>query len=712
MNNFKKFLNLIHINQSSFYVLIALIIISFSITFYLLLPNNELVKDPQNLLILLSIDVILVILLFGLLTRQIILILIFRKRNYQESRLHIKFVNLFTLIALGPAIGVVIITSLFFNLELRTWYGKAVKEAIINSNIVARSYSNEIQEELISDIQLISREIIKVARNNEVNKDLMDKELQDYLNLRTISNIYVFNLDKKVLSSFNDKELKNFIYPSNNIFNILDKSQIYIYQPEENSITAYQKLFFFDDTYLQINRKFNNNIWKHIEDTSRAFEIYTSKEEESKGIQITFSMIFVLFSICFILIAILIGLRLAGRLSKPMSKLIESANRISTGNLNSFVDEDQQFKEINVLIRSYNQMINEIKNNQDVILAKSEEDEKKRLFIEAILSLLTTGVISLDQNFKINLINKSSLRILKKDEEDLISTDIINVFPELKKIFEDFKSSNLNISQHQLEYIIDDNIRNLNIKIIKEKENNQISGYVVTIDDMTSLILAEKHAAWSDIARKIAHEVKNPLTPIKLSSERIQTKFIDKNLNKDDLIKLTNTISRQVDDIGKLIDEFSSFARMPNPEMKLENLNLTIQECFDFFSNSYNEIKFALEEDKHTINFQFDKFQISQALNNLIKNSIEAVVNIPNPSIKIIFNKVGQKVIIKIIDNGIGVKSENIRKLFEPYYTTKEKGTGLGLSIVKKILEDHNGSIKIEKNTKLSGSTVTVTFKI
>mgnify|MGYP001389016180 CR=1 FL=1 len=238
-----------------------------------------------------------------------------------------------------------------------------------------------------------------------------------------------------------------------------------------------------------------------------------------------------------------------------------------------------------------------------------------------------------------------------------------------------------------------------------------IAGYVVSIDDMTSLILAEKHAAWSDIAKKIAHEVKNPLTPIKLSAERIEKKSKDKKINHEAISLLTNTISNQVDDIGKLVDEFSSFARMPEAEIKLDNLSQALKESYNLFANSHNKINMKIDISQKDVYYQFDRFQISQAFKNIIKNSIEAVNNIPNPSITVSLNESYGKIRFSVIDNGIGIDEKKISKLFEPYFTTKEKGTGLGLSIVKKIVEDHNGIIKIEKNKDMAGTSTHITFE-
>ena len=713
MINLSKFLRSIHITKFSFYLLILLIILSFSITFYLLLPNNQLVKDPQNLQFLLLADVIFVLVLLSMIIRQILLVFIYKKKNIGEPRLYIKFVNLFTAMALGPAIGVVIITSLFFNLELQTWYGGAVRDAVVSSNIVARDYENEIHLELISDIQLITREFIKVSRNNEVQKNAIERALQEFINIRTISNIYLFNRKGDVFLSFEeDQRIENFSFPDNSIFSLLDKNQVYIFQQNENSISAYKKINFLNDIFVQVNRNLNNNIWKHISDTRRAYEIYTLKEEESSGIQITFSMIFVLFSLCFILIAVLIGFNLARRLSKPISNLIESANEISKGNFDAKVSEDDQFEEVKVLLTSYNKMINEIQSKQNQILRKSEEDETKRIFIEAILSLLTIGVISLDDNFNINLYNKSSLKILGKKPEDFEKKNFLNVFPEWSKIVDNFKKSKRLIENFQIETMINDNARNLNLRIIKEIKENSISGYVVTIDDMTSLILAEKHAAWSDIARKIAHEVKNPLTPIKLSAERIEKKIIEKSINFKDINNLTQTISKQVDVIGKLVDEFSSFARMPKAEIKLDNLSKTLKESFNLFLHSHSKVNMKLLSKTKDIYFQFDRFQITQAFNNIIKNSVEAVSNIPNPSITVDLLENNNQIKFIVKDNGVGVDENKISKYFEPYFTTKDKGTGLGLSIVKKIIEDHGGLIKIEKNKNMAGTTTVITFDI
>ncbi len=704
MFNLSKLLKSIHLSRLSFYFLIFLIILSFSITFYLLLPNNDLVKDPRRLQFFLLADVIFVILLISIIIRQIVLILVRRRKSYDESRLYIKFVNLFAAMALGPAIGLVIITSLFFNLELRTWYGDAVRDAVVNSNIVARNYENEIQAEIVSDTQLIMREILKVSQNNEVNIQSIRTALSEFINLRTISSIYIFNTEGNIYLSLKDPDNKNFSLPSNAIFKVVNQNRVYIFQLDKNSITAYKKINFLNDVYMQVNRNLNTNIWDHISATKEAFEIYTIKEGESSGIQITYSMIFVLFSICFILVAILIGFNLASNLSKPITNLIKSANKISEGNFDAKVSEADQFQEIKVLLSSYNKMISEIENKQNELISKSQEDEEKRIFIEAILSLLTIGVISLDKNFNILLYNKTLTKLFRSTKTFKINDNFLFYFPEWKKIFENFETSNKVLLNFQYDFTLYDDQRNFNIRVIKEINDNKIEGYVVALDDATSLILAEKHAAWSDIARKIAHEVKNPLTPIKLSAERIEKKFLDAKTDKEDISLLTKTISRQVDDIGKLVDEFSSFARMPEAEIKLDNLSKCLEEAYLLYFNTRKDIKLNLIKPDNDIYFHFDTLQISRCFNNLIKNAIEAVEKIPNPAIEVLMTTDVKNIKIEIKDNGVGIDEKMLSKIFEPYFTTKTKGTGLGLSIVKRIIEDHGGKIKIEKNKNMAGT--------
>ena len=712
MNSIKIFIKNLEIKNYFLYIFIFLILSCFTLTYILLIPDSELVKDKSNILRLLLIDTVLVIILIGLTIRQITLIFINRKKNLAASRLYIKFINLFTLISLIPTIGVIIIAGLFYNLELQTWFGPAVKSTIINSNVVADDYLKLKTENLKVNTESIGRNIY----NLKIIGNLLDKDINRIkLNheQKNLQDIYIFNSLNEIISySSITKSIENFIYPTEDIFKILDTGKIYITQKENNTLTAYYKLNFFDDAYLMINDDMNETIYNHLFETAKAITAYNNLEKNTTRLQISFSMIFVLFSLCLLLIAILIGFRMAHNLSKPITNLIESSKKVSKGDFNAKVSESDEFDEISLLLKSFNQMIVEIEIKQKQLIEKNIEIENRRLFTEAVLTTLSTGVIALDNNYNIRLINKAASNILGISENKMKNKNFFDFFDNnlenIKSNLDNKVYKNLN---QQIEYNYNNNIRNLFIKFSLEILSNKTVEYVVTIDDLTSLILAEKHAAWSDVARKIAHEIKNPLTPIKLSAERIERKINENNYNKDTFVSLAKTISRQVDDIGKLIDEFSSFARLPKPEIIKDNFAIILKENFEIYLNSHTDINFKLNNQYKELFCFIDKFQMSLVLTNLTKNAIEAVKKLKNPSITFEIYKDKKNIILNIIDNGIGIDKDKINKIFMPYYTTKDKGTGLGLSICKKIIEDHGGEISMKKN-KLSGSTVTVLLPI
>ena len=712
MNSIKRFIKNLEIKNYILYIFILLILSCFTLTYILLIPDSELVKDKSNILRLLLIDTVLVIILIGLTIRQITLIFINRKKNLAASRLYIKFINLFTLISLIPTIGVIIIAGLFYNLELQTWFGPAVKSTIINSNVVADDYLKLKTENLKVNTESIGRNIY----NLKIIGNLLDKDINRIkLNheQKNLQDIYIFNSLNEIISySSITKSIENFIYPTEDIFKILDTGKIYITQKENNTLTAYYKLNFFDDAYLMINDDMNETIYNHLFETAKAITAYNNLEKNTTRLQISFSMIFVLFSLCLLLIAILIGFRMAHNLSKPITNLIESSKKVSKGDFNAKVSESDEFDEISLLLKSFNQMIVEIEIKQKQLIEKNIEIENRRLFTEAVLTTLSTGVIALDNNYNIRLINKAASNILGISENKMKNKNFFDFFDNnlenIKSNLDNKVYKNLN---QQIEYNYNNNIRNLFIKFSLEILSNKTVEYVVTIDDLTSLILAEKHAAWSDVARKIAHEIKNPLTPIKLSAERIERKINENNYNKDTFVSLAKTISRQVDDIGKLIDEFSSFARLPKPEIIKDNFAIILKENFEIYLNSHTDINFKLNNQYKELFCFIDKFQMSLVLTNLTKNAIEAVKKLKNPSITFEIYKDKKNIILNIIDNGIGIDKDKINKIFMPYYTTKDKGTGLGLSICKKIIEDHGGEISMKKN-KLSGSTVTVLLPI
>ncbi|MBI28732.1 MAG: hypothetical protein CMI95_02430 [Pelagibacteraceae bacterium] len=696
----------------SFYIFIIITFISFLGTFILLLPGSELVKDKSSLGLLLLLDTILVIILASLLIRQILLIFINKRKDYSSSKLYIKFINLFTVISLGPTIGVVIIAALFFNLEIANWYGAAVKSTIVNSNAVANEYLLQKQENLEVNIQSISKDIFEYGLKNNLTRSELQRIIKNNFEIKKLEDIFVFDISNDIIAYKSLKNgIENFLPPNNNIINIINSGKIYINQKNNNILSAYYKLPFLKNTYLLINDDINETIYNHLFETAKAITAYKNLENKNSNIQISFSMIFVLFSVCLLLISLLLGFRMAGKLSEPISNLIKSSQKVSKGNFDAKVSEINDYDEISLLLKSFNKMIFEIEKQQKKLIENNVEIENRRLFTEAVLASLSTGVIALNKNFNITLSNESVKEIINKSEKEIIGKNLFDIFPTLVDIKSKIENNKNNNLTKQIEYNINDNIKNLFIKIATEIKQKNIIGYVVTIDDLTSLILAEKHAAWSDIARKIAHEIKNPLTPIKLSAERIEKKIQDNKFDKNNFISLAKTISSQVDDIGKLIDEFSSFARLPEADIKKDDFINILNECFNFYANAHTDINFKLENKYDKIICPFDRFQMSLVINNLTKNAVEAVSKIKNSSIIFKTSLLEKSFKIDIIDNGIGLDMNKMSKIFKPYFTTKEKGTGLGLSICKKIIEDHNGKISIKKNSS-TGTTASILLNL
>ena len=604
----------------SFYIFIIITFISFLGTFILLLPGSELVKDKSSLGLLLLLDTILVIILASLLIRQILLIFINKRKDYSSSKLYIKFINLFTVISLGPTIGVVIIAALFFNLEIANWYGAAVKSTIVNSNAVANEYLLQKQENLEVNIQSISKDIFEYGLKNNLTRSELQRIIKNNFEIKKLEDIFVFDISNDIIAYKSLKNgIENFLPPNNNIINIINSGKIYINQKNNNILSAYYKLPFLKNTYLLINDDINETIYNHLFETAKAITAYKNLENKNSNIQISFSMIFVLFSVCLLLISLLLGFRMAGKLSEPISNLIKSSQKVSKGNFDAKVSEINDYDEISLLLKSFNKMIFEIEKQQKKLIENNVEIENRRLFTEAVLASLSTGVIALNKNFNITLSNESVKEIINKSEKEIIGKNLFDIFPTLVDIKSKIENNKNNNLTKQIEYNINNNIKNLFIKIATEIKQKNIIGYVVTIDDLTSLILAEKHAAWSDIARKIAHEIKNPLTPIKLSAERIEKKIQDNKFDKNNFISLAKTISSQVDDIGKLIDEFSSFARLPEADIKKDDFINILNECFNFYANAHTDINFKLENKYDKIICPFDRFQMSLVINNLTK---------------------------------------------------------------------------------------------
>jgi two-component system nitrogen regulation sensor histidine kinase NtrY len=402
-----------------------------------------------------------------------------------------------------------------------------------------------------------------------------------------------------------------------------------------------------------------------------------------------------------LLSAVWIGLTFANYLVAPIRRLIGAAQVVSTGNLYVQVPTRRSEGDLAQLGETFNKMTQELRTQRDDIVRARDLIDSRRRFTEAVLAGASAGVIGVDAESCISILNRSAERLIGCSEADALGRPLTDIVPELAEMFEGARTGPQRLVQGQVTINRNGRERNLSVRVTSEQSGAAEGGYVVTLDDITELVAAQRTSAWADVARRIAHEIKNPLTPIQLSAERLRRKYA--SVIKDDggiFQQCTDTIVRQVDDIKRMVDEFSRFARMPKPVIEAEDVADMLRQVvfLQRVGNADIDIDVQIEEDPMPA--RFDRRLISQALTNIIKNATEAIAAVPAAElgrghIRVSAGREGTDVVIDVVDNGIGLPKENRSRLLEPYVTTREKGTGLGLAIVGRILEEHGGGIEL-----------------
>ncbi|MDB2584362.1 ATP-binding protein, partial [Alphaproteobacteria bacterium] len=629
-----------------------------------------------------------------------------------------KILLIFATIVMTPTLLIAFFSIFIFDTALSGWFNKKISTAISQSVEVANQYLEEHQSAMRGDIL----ELVNIINSNSNNLSSDKIKFNKFLDKYTLSH----NLSEAVIidSIGNVLAFSQFVFEYTyadipaDYYNLANKNEIIISKEENsNKLRAFIKLSQFVDAYLLITRFVDERVLNAIESTSIAASDYQSIELKTLDIKISFIVIFILITIILLLSSLIIGLSIANRLLNPITLLIKGAEEVGGGNLDYKIPKSILSKininEIKALAVSFNLMISDLKSNRVDLEYANDQLDKRRKFSESVLSGVYSGVIGLNKNLEINLPNITASNLLGISIAKDYGKPIIEIVPEFKNLINLMLSLKQNVVEEKISIIRDDKVLNLITRLVVQKSENTIIGYVITFDDVTNLIAAQKMAAWSDVARRIAHEIKNPLTPIRLSSERLIKKLNnDSHINKELFKNSLTMINKQVDDIDHLVNEFSSFARMPSPKLKVINLSEIIFDFIQPLIPSFPYVVFKLDQPKKNALIMGDEKQIRQACGNLIKNSYENIFlnKIENGEICILFEVKNSFVIVSINDNGTGISKSHISEITEPYFTTKEGGTGLGLAITKKIIEDHNGTflIKSIKKPRLTS----VVFKI
>ncbi len=675
--------------------------------------------NSRTVLILLTIDLVLLLALSVVVIRRVVKVWVARKKGSAGSRLHIQLVALFGLVAITPAIVVAVFSLLFFGLGIESWFSDRVRTALEGANVVAESYLKEHQENIRNAIAAMADDINREGVVLYANPTALDQTLVIQTALRSLTEAVVFVGRGRVLAKSGSSLVLDFeMVPDWAIEAARDGRIAMLTSERGDRVRALIRLDEAWDTFLYIGRYVDHNVLQHLEQTQRAVTAYKQLEGRRSGIQITFAMVFVVVGLMLLFSAVWVGLLFANRLARPISQMIAAAEKVRAGDLSARVDEKAGHDEIDTLARAFNRMTSQLEGQRSELMGANRQLELRHRFTETVLAGVSAGVIGLDDKGCVNLPNRSASELLATDLEPFIGKSLKEAVPEMVGLLNRVMERPDRLAQGQIKLIRQGGSRTLLVRIAAEGGADKALGFVVTFDDISDLLSAQRKAAWADVARRIAHEIKNPLTPIQLSAERLKRKYLQQ-ITKDPEVftACTETIIRQVGDIGRMVDEFSSFARMPQPVMERYDLLELCRQSIFLQKTSFPGIEFSFQCDAETLEMNMDSRLMGQALTNLLKNAAESIESkakdgggknknggqkkdTPLGQVEVTVAPSDGRAEIIIEDDGYGFPEQSRETLTEPYVTTREKGTGLGLAIVKKIMEDHHGTLILENRSK------------
>src|ERR1700681_1914438 len=625
-----------------------------------------------------------------------------RRRGRAAARLHVQIVSLFSVIAVLPAVLVAIVANVTIDRGLDRLFSGPTREVIQNSLIVANAYLHE-------HAQLIRGDILGMANDVAHARPLFDQDRATFRELltssaasRNLPGAMLIDKDRNILETAQTAIQLAFTTPPPEFLSNIDETepQIAVF-PEANYVAAVIRLRAFNDTFLYVARLLDPHVVAQLRQTEASVAEYAELEQRRLGLQVNYALIFAVIALTILMASILIGLNFANWLVAPIRRLMSAANIVSTGDLHVQVPVLRSEGDLAQLGETFNKMTQELRPQRDELVSASDLIDSRRRFIEAVLSSASAGIIGVDASGSVGILNRSAEKLIRHAESETLGHPLSDVLPELDDMMKTAREGTQRLVQGQITISRDGHERNLSVRVSAEQTSHSRDSYIITLDDITELVSAQRTSAWADVARRIAHEIKNPLTPIQLSAERIRRKF-GRVITEDKAVfeQCTDTIVRQVDDIRRMVDEFSRFARMPKPVMEGEDVADTVRQAVFLMRVGHPDIDIEAEIKEEPMRAQFDRRLISQALTNIIKNATEAIEAVPAEQlgkgrIDVIAARENDDIVIDVIDNGVGLPKVSRARLLEPYVTTREKGTGLGLAIVGRVLEDHGGRIEL-----------------
>lgn len=672
--------------------------------------------SPRLVLGFLLLDLVLLLALATLVAWRLVALWMARRSGTAGSRLHVRLVILFGLVAITPTIIMAVYSTLTINLGFQAWFGERVAQVVSASVSVAEAYVEEHKMMIRADILAMGNDINRAVPLYYQDRGAFAELVSQQAQLRSLADAYVVTSSGEVLAKSGMSFSGTFAAPSAaSIARAAGGDVVILASERDAQVRALLKLERFLDAYLYVSRFVDPRVLNTAMQARRAASDYAALEGQRGGIQIAFAMIYLALAMLVLLAAIAVGFWLANRLVEPITRLAVASERLRDGDLTARVEIAPGSDEIGALSRAFNRMAGQLEGQRSELLGANLQLDRRRRFTEAVLGGVTSGVIGLDADGKVNLANGAAMNLLDSRGENLAGLSLETVVPEMQPLLLDARARPGRVIEGEINLGGGDVSRNLLVRVATVSDAGERdgapspageagrAGFVVTFDDISALVSAQRMAAWADVAKRIAHEIKNPLTPIQLSAERLRRKYGREIISDPEIFeRCTETIIRQVREIGRMIDEFSSFARMPAPVLRQENLNEIARQAVFQQQLAAPLIRIGFVHPGQPVRIFCDRAQISQALVNIIKNATEAIEARKqmdgvegNIEVRIAIDKAG-RIILSVLDNGCGLPREIRRRLTEPYVTTREKGTGLGLAIVHKIAEDHNARIVLQ----------------
>jgi two-component system, NtrC family, nitrogen regulation sensor histidine kinase NtrY len=689
-------------------VAIGLALLAAAVTFVVLtgLTSIEPTREVALSFILMNGATILV--LGGIIFGKVLQLTQARRHGQAAARLHVQVVSLFSVIAVLPAVLVAIVANVTIDRGLDRLFSGTTHTVIENSLTISRAYMRAHGD-------LIRGDIVGMANDVAHARPLYDQDRQSFTEFLTASagarklpEAMMIDKDRHILVNAQTGINVGFAEPPAGFLDNVNENEpeIAIF-PEESYVGALIRLRAYQDTFLYVARRLDPEVVDQLKRTEASVAEYAEYESRRLGRQVNFALVFAVIALTLLMVSVLLGLNFADWLVTPIRRLMGAANLVSTGDLHVQVPVLRSEGDLAQLGETFNKMTQELRTQRDELVNASELIDSRRRFIEAVLSSASAGIIGVDASGSVGILNRSAEKLIGHAESETLDHPLSDVLPELDEMMKTARESTQRLVQGQITINRDGAERILSVRVTAEQTSQTRDSYIITLDDTTELVSAQRTSAWADVARRIAHEIKNPLTPIQLSAERIRRKF-GKVITEDKAVfeQCTDTIVRQVDDIRRMVDEFSRFARMPKPVIEGEDVADTVRQAVFLMRVGHPDVDIEAEIKEEPLRAKFDRRLISQALTNIIKNATEAIEAVPADQLErgridVIAGRENDDIVIDVVDNGVGLPKVSRARLLEPYVTTREKGTGLGLAIVGRVLEDHGGRIELHDASEM-----------